>query len=68
MIKFIVEIPVRVTRDKAFAVDHEPTLDRTVKFHVEADDEEEAVQLVGLLLAGELELEDDVDIDVGALS
>ncbi len=55
MPKYVVEIPVRITREKAFGVDFEPTLDKAVKFELEADDENDAVEFVGLLLMNMLD-------------
>ncbi len=63
MPSFLVEIPVRVTRDREFGVDHEPTQERAVKFRVEAEDEDDAVGFVGLLLINALEPEEEDTVE-----
>ncbi len=62
MARFLVEIPVRVTREPAFAIDYEPTQERAVKFTVDAEDEDEAVEIVSLLLLNEIEADDADDV------
>ncbi len=55
MAKFNIEIPVRITRECEFAVDYEPTQECAIKFGVEADDEDEALELVRMLFFNEIE-------------
>ncbi len=63
MPKFLVEIPIRVTREKQFVVDHEATHERTIKFHIEAEDEQDASDFLGLLLMNELDADETDDIE-----
>ncbi len=57
MAQFLVEIPLRVTRENTAPVD------RSIKFEVEAEDEDDAVEFMGLLLVNELDDAELTDIE-----
>ncbi len=68
MAKFKIDIPVRMQRVPEFGVDFEPVVERTIKFGLEADDEDEAIELVRMLFFNEIEAEEMETDEKGLLS